>query len=179
MNNKLLLIFLVSVLSLLLAGWLFKRTAAPVPPGGDGQRWPRPEAVGPSSGATGVDERAYFAIFTNGTFRVFTAAMYHQRSADVYLTAENPNEIKVKRANQTWGDFFKTLPFSLTHGCLVTGTQQTFCNGSTASLKFYLNGQRRDEFLNRAIKNGDRLLVSFGPTDDLRIESQLLKLNSF
>ena len=38
-----------------------------------------------------IDRKASFAIFTNGTFRVFTASMYHNLSQDVYIEANNPN----------------------------------------------------------------------------------------
>ena len=74
-----------------------------------------------------VDYIGAFAIFTNGTFRVFTAAMYHNLSEDVFVQADNPNIVRVKKSGTTWDDFFKTLPFKLTKECLTTGTKETFC----------------------------------------------------
>jgi len=44
-----------------------------------------------------VDKQASFAIFTNGTFRVFTAAMYHNLSPNAYIEASNPNVIQIKK----------------------------------------------------------------------------------
>ena len=32
-----------------------------------------------------VDYKAGFAIFTNGTFRIFTDSKYHNQSADVFI----------------------------------------------------------------------------------------------
>src|SRR3989337_644656 len=53
-----------------------------------------------------VETKASFAIFTNGTFRIFTASMYHNLSEDVYIQADNPNVVHVKKSNTTWDDFF-------------------------------------------------------------------------
>lgn len=119
-----------------------------------------------------VDYRAGFAIFTNGTFRIFTAAMYHERSADVFINAESPNIVQVKRRGTTWNDFFKTLPMILTSDCLVTGTKETFCTGDEGTVSFYLNGEKTDEFLNTEIRDGDRALVSFG-ANSAKIKSEL------
>lgn len=118
---------------------------------------------------------AHFAIYTNGTFRVFTAAMYHNLSDDVYITAENPNQIIVNKLRATWNDFFSSLPFSLTEDCLVTGTGQQFCDGQNGQLSFYLNGESVNNLLSRNIKPNDMLLVRFGK-DDQQLQQELQKL---
>src|SRR3990167_4261038 len=109
-----------------------------------------------------IDYKASFAIFTNGVFRVFTAAMYHNLSSDAFIQADNPNIVHVKKNGITWDDFFKTLPFKLTKDCLTTGTGQTFCTGQAGKLKFYLNGLEDKDALDKIINQGDKLLVSFG-----------------
>ncbi len=120
-----------------------------------------------------VDYRASFAIFTNGTFRVFTASMYHNLSADVFIQADNPNVVHVKKNGIIWNDFFKTLPFKLTDTCLTTGTGETFCSGENGQLKFYLNGVKTDSLLGKIIQNGDRALITFGKEDETQIQNQL------
>jgi len=125
-----------------------------------------------------VDKQASFAIFTNGTFRVFTAAMYHNLSPDAYIEPNNPNVIQIKKAGVTWNDFFSTLPFKLTHECLTTGTGQTFCTGSNGTLKFYVNGIRNDDILNKEINHGDKILITYGNESKEQIQKQLGKLNS-
>lgn len=120
-----------------------------------------------------VDYKASFAIFTNGTFRVFTAPMYHNLSEDVFIQADNPNVIRVKKAGTTWDDFFRTLPFKLTKACLTTGTGETFCSGENGQLKFYLNGEKTDNLLEQTIQNGDRALITFGEEDETQIQKQL------
>lgn len=119
-----------------------------------------------------IDYSAGFAIFTNGTFRIFTQSMYHNLSQDVYIESSNPNMVHVKKAGITWDDFFKTLPMKLTKDCLTTGTGQIFCTQANQSLKFYLNGKKDPGVLDRIIDSGDQLLVSFGSESDEQIEKQ-------
>lgn len=123
-----------------------------------------------------VDYSASFAIFTNGTFRIFTAPMYHNLSEDVFIQADNPNIVRVKKEDTTWNDFFKTLPLKLTKDCLTTGTGQVFCTGKNEKLRFYLNGELNLNVLDEIIHKGDRLLVSFGSENDKQIQSQLQKI---
>lgn len=123
-----------------------------------------------------VNKQASFAIFTNGTFRVFSAAMYHNLSPDLYIEATNPNIVKVKKAGSTWNDFFKTLPFTLSKDCLTTGTKETFCTGVNGSLRFYLNGSLDQNTLDKKINASDQLLVTFGKEDVQQIQKQMQQL---
>ncbi len=116
--------------------------------------------------------KASFAIFTNGTFRVFTAPMYHNLSQEVYIDASNPNIVRVEKADITWDDFFSTLPFKVTHECLTTGTGETFCTGSNGELKFYINGKKTVNALDQIINDRDKLLVTFGNESETAIQKQ-------
>lgn len=123
-----------------------------------------------------VDYKAGFAIFTHGTFRVFTAAMYHNLSDDVFIQADNPNTVHIKKSGITWDDFFKTLPFKLTTDCLTTGAGETFCTGQDGKLKFFLNGVENDNLLDIVIADGDRALISFGNESEEQIKNQIDKI---
>lgn len=120
-----------------------------------------------------ADYTARFAIFTHGTFRIFSAAMYHNLSPEVFIQSNNPNIVRVKKNNLTWNDFFSTLPFKLTKQCLTTGEGEQFCTGNEGTLKFYLNGKRDDDMLNRIIQPRDAVLVSFGNENGEQIRKQL------
>ena len=122
------------------------------------------------------DIKASFAIFTNGTFRIFTASMYHNLSEDVFIESSNPNVVNVKKAGISWGDFFETLPMELSSQCLTTGTGQTFCSNGTQTLKFYINGEFDSDALDREINEGDRLLVSYGNESDSQVTEQLQQI---
>lgn len=122
-----------------------------------------------------IDVMASFIIFTNGTFRIFTDSRYHNKSEEVFIEAENPNTIRVKKIGITYKDFFSTLPMKLEKDCLTTGTGQVFCNSETHSLKFYLNGQNEIDLLDREITDNDQLLISYGPINE-DISYQLQKI---
>lgn len=104
---------------------------------------------------------ASFEIYTNGTKRIFTQAMYHNQSEDVFIESSDPSIIKVNKENVTWSDFFETLPFSLTKECLVTGTKQTFCSNETGQLRFMLNGIEIKDALDIVIQPDDELIVRY------------------
>lgn len=126
-----------------------------------------------------IDLQAGFAIFTEGTFRVFTAAMYHNQSEDVFITADNPNALTVKRSGITWGDFFGTLPMKLDATCLMTGTGRTFCTTEAKRLRFYINEIEDPLALGREIGQGDRLLVTYGSKNDSVLYSQFDRIPNF
>lgn len=115
---------------------------------------------------------ASFAIFTNGTFRVFTDPMYHNLSPDVFLEAPNVNIIHVKKEGIIYQDFFNTLPMKLSKDCLVTGTGQTFCDGEINKLRFFINGREDPDALNKIIQPNDKLLVTFGNLTGKQITAQ-------
>lgn len=104
---------------------------------------------------------ARFEIYTQGTKRVFTAAMYHNLSSDVYLTADDPSVVYVAKDGVRWTDLFATLPMELTKDCLVTGTKQTFCTGEQGQLRFFVNGVEDPEALSREVGVGDELRVTY------------------
>ncbi len=123
-----------------------------------------------------VNYEAKFAIYTNGTKRIFTASMYHNLSKDVYIEASDPSVVHVKKEGIMWMDFFLTLPFKLDKNCLTTGTKETFCTTPNATLKFYLNGVKNDNLLLTPIKHGDVALTSYGSENEAQIKSQLNSL---
>ena len=120
-----------------------------------------------------VEKKALFAIYTNGTFRVFTASMYHNLSDDVFIEPSNPNVVIVNKDGITWRDLFATLPMELDENCLITGTKQTFCSNGQFSLQFYINGKRNQKALDQIINSKDKLLITYESEDSLKIKPQI------
>ena len=116
----------------------------------------------PSKRAEPTDFTASFEIYTNGTKRIFTQAMYHQQSPDVFIQNPDPSIVYVKKGGITWAEFFNTLPFSLTKDCLVTGTKQTFCTNEQQKLQFFLNTKENPDALDMEIQPKDHLRVTYG-----------------
>jgi hypothetical protein len=114
--------------------------------------------------------KASFAIFTNGTYRIFDDPKYLNQSSDVFM--EKANIITVKKSGITWSEFFKTLPMSLDKDCLVTGTGQTFCSNENSKLRFFINGIENPDALDEEINEDDKLLVTFGNESESQIKLQ-------
>ena len=123
-----------------------------------------------------VDYHAGFAVFTNGLKRNFSQSMYHNQSEDVFLEASNPSLVHSEKIGVTWGDFFDTLPVTVTNTCLTTGTGEKFCNGQGNTLQFYLNGEKTPGLLDKEITDGDRALITFGNENNAQIQLQLKEI---
>jgi hypothetical protein len=119
-----------------------------------------------------IPHQAAFAIYTNGTLRQFSSAMYLNQSPDIFIEEINPNIIQVKKEGLTWQDFFNTLPFSVSPTCLTTGTGQTFCSNETTALRFFLNGTENPQLLQQLIQPNDRVLISYGVTTEAQVKQQ-------
>ena len=115
----------------------------------------------PISQAEEVDFKASFQIITKGIVRSFKNPKYHLKSPEVYISAEDPTVVHVKRTGITWDDFFKTLPMKLTKDCLITGDGETFCSRSGGTLRFYLNDKEDPNLLDKKIEDGDKVLIQF------------------
>ncbi|KKQ34383.1 MAG: hypothetical protein US51_C0041G0005 [Microgenomates group bacterium GW2011_GWA2_37_6] len=164
MNKKIVLIFLI-VITLIGAVLFFTRynkNTSQTPETSDSISTDKPEVYSAS-----------FAIYTNGTFRIFTAPMYHNLSNDVFIQASNPNIVYVRKSNTTWRDFFATLPMKLDENCLTTGTNQIFCSDEKLTLQFYLNGEKNKSALDQIINPGDKLLVTYEKENAATIQQQL------
>jgi|GEM_PF-1149322 len=109
-----------------------------------------------------VSKEATFEIYTHGTKRIFTLPMYHNLSEDVYIEASSPNTIHIRQEAVTWDDFFETLPFNLTSECLTTGLKETYCTNDANALTFYINEDEVKNALQKEIKDGDALRVTYG-----------------
>lgn len=120
-----------------------------------------------------VDYTASFAIFTHNSIRYFNDPKYHNLSSEVYIQADNPNIVHVKKNGLTWGAFFKTLPMDLAQYCLTTGSGQNYCTGQGGELKFYINGKKVPNILSLKIQAGDKLLISYGFETEDQILTQL------
>lgn len=168
MNKKIAFIILISIS--LIGGFYFVNSSNIKQKSND-------QLQKPTTSSKNIDYKASFAIYTNGTFRIFTAPMYHNLSEDVFIEASNPNIVNIKRLNITWRDFFETLPLKLDENCLTTGTKQTFCSNDDFVLQFYLNEERNQSALDQVIKPEDKLLVTYEKENSPAITQQLQSIS--
>lgn len=120
-----------------------------------------PEKISETVQPQNTKQTAIFTIITDQITRSFTAEKYHNKSEDVFINADNPSVVYVKKEGIKWSDFFATLPMTLTKKCLITGDGETLCNGKQGTLKFYLNGKEDKDLLDKKIKQNDKALIQF------------------
>ncbi|MBI2195916.1 MAG: hypothetical protein HYU48_02625 [Candidatus Levybacteria bacterium] len=119
------------------------------------------ETAGTEQESQKTNITATFTIITDKITRSFANPKYHNQSANVFITAEEPSLVRVMKTGIKWSHFFATLPMKLTKACLITGDGETLCKGKQGTLKFYLNDAEDKDLLDREIKQGDRALIKF------------------
>lgn len=169
MTKKLTFILMIAVLLGIGAGYYF----------GYDHGWERAvENISESSGEQKESEpepgpfEASFAIFTDGILRSFANPKYHYLSEEVYI-GENSRSLSVKKQGTAWGDFFNTLPMTLTTDCLITGDGDRLCNSLAKQLKFYLNGELEPSLLDMEIKSQDVAVIIYGAESEAEIKKLL------
>lgn len=131
-----------------------------------------------TEGDRDVDYQASFAVFINNVKRDFTLPMFYEQSPRAYITSRFPGFVQVKKAPTTWGQFFNSLPITLDYTCLQTHDRQQLCTDDNKTLKFFLNGDRVYDLLDREIQPNDRVLVSYGNESGVLIERQINQIPS-
>ncbi len=120
-----------------------------------------------------VHEHADFKVYLNGKIFDFTSDQY-QDSKDPYTHVHDGNgEVTHKhRQGVTLGYFFKSIGISFDNQCFITDDGKKYCNDDKNSLKFNVNGKPNDKFGNYEISDLDKILISYGPKDEV-IKSQI------
>ncbi len=124
-----------------------------------------------------VHQHADFSVMINGKPLDFSASKYQSteekvRDPYVHLHDGKGNIIHLHRANVTLGEYFKTLGMTFETRCLKLDSGETYCNDDKNTLKLFVNGSANDKFGAYAIQDLDRILISYGPTNDTAIEAQ-------
>lgn len=116
---------------------------------------------------------ATFLIYLHGLPKELKNADFFNQSSRVFISTANPRVVQVKTLGVTWDDFFETLPMTFSKECLVSEVNQEFCTYNDLKLYYYLNGKEEEDIFSKEIKNGDKLLVTYGDLTKAEINYQL------
>lgn len=127
-----------------------------------------------------VHEHADFKVYLNGQTFDFARDKYQSTDNNPLLPGMHMHDgvgnlIHKHKTGITLGMFFESLGMQFTKDCFAVMTTEKYCNSASQSLKFYVNGQANDQFGNYEFKDLDRVLISYGPTNQ-DIQSQLNSL---
>lgn len=133
----------------------------------------------PGAGILG-DEHEHAAINVRifGDQFDFSSPAYQVKSPYIHFESQNGETVHRHASNVTMGYLFDTLKIKLTDECYVFPDNREFCTNSDYSLKFFVNHEPKPSILDYVLKQGDRILVSYGNENSTQISEQLAKVDS-
>lgn len=127
---------------------------------------------------------ADFKVVVNGQPLNFAKPEYYMKSRLLHVdNNQSPDDsgsvlhMHAMGVPLSW--FFESLNIRLTKESLTLADGKVYKNESGARLKFYINGKSVDKLDDYVIKPLDKLLISYGPEDDLGIQNQINSVTSF
>ncbi len=121
---------------------------------------------------------ATMLVMINGKEAIdFSQEKYQVRSPYIHFEYGNGYLVHMHATNVYIGYLFKSLNMRFDDQCLTLDNGTSYCNDANNTLKFYVNGKRNDEYGNYVFKDGDKLLISYGPEDPEEIDRELRMLD--
>jgi hypothetical protein len=127
-----------------------------------------PYIVGPP-GST--HHHSTFLIFINGKLQRLDDAKYYGASSSSHIHDYSFAEIHTHATNITLGFFLNTIGISFNSSCLAVDT--AYCNNSTHSLKFFVDGKLNNKFGNQLTANFEHYLITYGDDSQIEIDWQI------
>ena len=117
---------------------------------------------------------ATLAVFVNGNVLNFSSGKYQNR--DMLMHFEGGDGFTLhKHSRSAWlGPFFESLNMSLGKNCLVISNGSSYCSNIENQVMFFVNDTKNNQFEHYVPGNGDRILVSYGPPDEIKMEQNVL-----
>lgn len=117
---------------------------------------------------------ATLAVFVNGNLLNFSSSKYQNR--DMLMHFEGGDGFTLhKHFRYAWlGPFFESLNMSLGENCLVINNGSSYCSNLENQVMFFVNGTKSNKFEHYVPGSGDRILVSYGTLDEIKMEQRVL-----
>ena len=108
----------------------------------------------------------------------FSAPAYQIKSSWIHFEGRDGNTVHRHATGVPLGYLFQTLKLGLDDQCFVFQDGRQFCTNEDYSLKFYINDEKVPDIRDYVIKEGDRILISYGGETPEEIQAQLDELNN-
>ena len=133
----------------------------------------------PGAGKLGGEhEHAAMNVRIFGDTFDFSSPAYQVKSPYIHFESHNGETIHRHAANVTMGYLFDTLKIKLTDDCYIFPDKREFCTDSDYSLKFFVNHEPKKSLHDYSLKQGDRILISYGNENSTKIDEQLARVDS-
>ena len=111
-------------------------------------------------------------FYINGNAVDFSQQKYQLAARFIHFEEGIGNVVHVHATGLTMGHLFRSLAGDLNNNCVAL-EKNNYCSEGSKKLRFYVNGNPSNEFDNYAIKDLDRILVSYGTESEADIQKQL------
>ena len=133
----------------------------------------------PGAGKLGGEhEHAAMNVRIFGDTFDFSSPAYQVKSPYIHFESNNGETIHRHAANVTMGYLFDTIKIKLTDDCYTFPDKREYCTNSDYSLKFFVNHEPKKSLRDHVLKQGDKILISYGNENSTKIDEQLARVDS-
>ena len=133
----------------------------------------------PNAGKLG-DEHEHASVLVKifGDKFDFTSPAYQIKSSWIHFEDSDGTTIHRHSSGVTLGYLFANLGIGIDSECYKFPDGRQFCTNEDYSLKYYINHQNVKDINDYVLKEGDRILITYGSETSEQIEEQLRELDS-
>ena len=105
----------------------------------------------------------------------FSVPSYQQKSSWIHFEGRDGSTIHKHATGVTMGYLFESLGIGLDDQCYIFANGREFCTDGEHTLVFYINGVQVDDIREYEPMDDDRILISYGATQE-ELQLQMLRL---
>lgn len=130
-------------------------------------------------GALGsTHEHASFKLFINGEEPVdFSLPPYQVKSRLIHFEDDDGDIIHLHATRVDLGFLFESFNMKFDSECITLANGTSYCNDGDKTVKFYVNGIRNAMYDRYVLRDGDRMLLTYGNETEEQIQEQLNELD--
>jgi len=133
----------------------------------------------PGSGTLGDEhEHASMLVRIFGDKFDFSLPAYQIKNSWIHFEGQDGTTVHRHSSGVTLGYLFETLGIAIDENCYIFPDGREFCNSDEYSIKYFINHQPVESINDHVLKEGDRILISYGDENQEQIDAQLSELDA-
>ena len=133
----------------------------------------------PGSGTLGDEhEHASMLVRIFGDKFDFSLPAYQIKNSWIHFEGQDGTTVHRHSSGVTLGYLFETLGIAIDENCYIFPDGREFCNSDEYSIKYFINHQSVESINDHVLKEGDRILISYGDENQEQIDAQLSELDA-
>ena len=133
----------------------------------------------PNAGRLGDEhEHASLLVRIFGDKFDFGSPAYQIKNSWIHFEDSDGTTIHRHASGVTLGYLFANINIGIDNECYIFPDGRQFCTNEDYSLKYYINHKNVKDINDYVLKEGDRILLTYGSETPEQIEEQLMELDS-